>query len=335
MKKDGVSFFDNTLDNCMFQKCNLVSIIIPVYKVDKYLNKCLDSVVNQSYRNLDIILINDGSPDHCPIICDEWAQKDSRIRVFHQENQGVSAARNVGLQNMHGDYFTCIDPDDYWHVDYIKNLLTVLQESKADLSFCGLFNINSKNKIVKKIARPKEVLCGNDIKKSVWGNYGYVVGSVCKMFKTRIVQNNHLTYTNGLKNGEDWIFLNDYLNYCKKTVHCGESLYYCLIRDESASSNVSRDCFSHTRLELWNSINKDFFFKKKYDPWINRCLEIANDIVLDSIRHKEVAIKEIHTIKKFIKNYRFSFLLKAKMPAVKKAWYTFKYFFPSIVVWKR
>ena len=88
---------------------DLISVIVPVYKVEKYLNKCVQSIVNQTYKNLEIILVDDGSPDNCPQMCDEWAKKDSRIKVIHKENGGVSSARNAGLDNSFGDYIGFID----------------------------------------------------------------------------------------------------------------------------------------------------------------------------------------------------------------------------------
>ena len=90
-----------------------VSIIIPVYKVEKYIHRCVDSVLNQTYKNLEILLVDDGSPDNCCAICDEYAIKDTRIRVFHKENGGQSSARNLALDNMTGDYVMFVDSDDY------------------------------------------------------------------------------------------------------------------------------------------------------------------------------------------------------------------------------
>ena len=86
-----------------------VSVIVPVYNVEKYLHKCLDSIINQTYRNLEIILVDDGSPDNCGAICDEYAQKDSRIKVIHQKNGGLSAARNTGLDCAVGEYISFVD----------------------------------------------------------------------------------------------------------------------------------------------------------------------------------------------------------------------------------
>ncbi|MCH5320896.1 MAG: glycosyltransferase, partial [Eubacterium sp.] len=90
-----------------------VSIIVPVYNVEKYLNRCVESIVKQTYTNLEIILVDDGSPDNCPAMCDAWAERDSRIKVIHKENGGVSSARNIGIDNADGDYISFVDSDDY------------------------------------------------------------------------------------------------------------------------------------------------------------------------------------------------------------------------------
>ena len=102
----------------------MISVIVPIYKVEKYLRRCVDSILNQSYTDFELLLIDDGSPDGCPQICDEYAQQDTRVRVFHKPNGGLSDARNYGLDRMKGEYVSFIDSDDYVGPDY----LTVLVE---------------------------------------------------------------------------------------------------------------------------------------------------------------------------------------------------------------
>lgn len=112
----------------------LISIIIPIYKVEPYLRRCLDSVVNQTYTNLEIILVDDGSPDDCPKICDEYASRDNRIIVIHKKNGGLSDARNAGLDICKGEYISFIDSDDWVERDYIEVLFNLLQKTNADIA---------------------------------------------------------------------------------------------------------------------------------------------------------------------------------------------------------
>lgn len=112
----------------------MVSVIIPVYKVEEYLDRCMESVCNQSYSNLEIILVDDGSPDNCPKMCDAWAKKDCRVRVIHQENGGLSVARNSGLRESRGDYIIYIDSDDYIKTDMIEVLVAIIQKYSVDVA---------------------------------------------------------------------------------------------------------------------------------------------------------------------------------------------------------
>lgn len=112
----------------------LISVIVPIYKVEKYLERCIESIRKQTYSNLEIILIDDGSPDNCGKICEEYAQKDSRIKVIHKKNGGLSDARNVGLDVMQGEYVTCIDSDDFVSKYFIENLWIAMEENECSIS---------------------------------------------------------------------------------------------------------------------------------------------------------------------------------------------------------
>ena len=111
----------------------LISIIVPVYKVEPFLRRCIDSILAQTYTNLEIILVDDGSPDNCGLICDEYAAKDSRIKVIHKENGGVSIARNCGLDSSNGDYIVFIDSDDFVAKKHIENLFYCANIFSADI----------------------------------------------------------------------------------------------------------------------------------------------------------------------------------------------------------
>lgn len=129
----------------------LITVIIPCYKVEQYLPKCINSVLTQTYTNLEIILVDDGSPDNCGNICDNYAQKDSRIKVIHKTNGGLSDARNKGIDIAHGEYITFIDSDDYVSNDYIEVLYNLLKENNAQMSICLPYCISEMNETIIRI----------------------------------------------------------------------------------------------------------------------------------------------------------------------------------------
>lgn len=115
----------------------LVSIIVPCYKVEQYLPNCIESILCQSYTNWELVLVDDGSPDNCGNICDDYAVKDNRIKVVHKQNGGLSSARNAGLDIMQGKYVSFLDSDDFWHEDYLQLMMKHVIEDKADIVQCG------------------------------------------------------------------------------------------------------------------------------------------------------------------------------------------------------
>ena len=125
----------------------LISVIVPIYNVEKYLERCLDSIIKQTYKNLDIILVDDGSIDNSTKICDEYVKKDSRIKVIHKENGGLSDARNVGIDNSDGKYICFIDSDDYIELDMIENLYDGIVKNNANICCCGKLLEYEKNKL--------------------------------------------------------------------------------------------------------------------------------------------------------------------------------------------
>ena len=128
----------------------LISVIVPVYNVEKYLDKCIKSIINQTYRRLEILLVDDGSTDTSGEICDVYALKDSRIRVIHKENGGLSDARNIAIDIMTGEYVVYIDSDDYIESGYISYLYGLIIENCADISICNFKYINEAGKLINK-----------------------------------------------------------------------------------------------------------------------------------------------------------------------------------------
>lgn len=118
---------------------DLISIIVPIYNVEDYLCRCIDSIINQTYKNLEIILVDDESPDRCGVICDEYAQKDNRIKVIHQKNKGLSGARNTGIESANGRYIAFVDSDDYIASDMYEILYSDIEKYNAGISICNRY----------------------------------------------------------------------------------------------------------------------------------------------------------------------------------------------------
>lgn len=125
----------------MQMKKDLVSIVVPVYGVEKYLSECIDSILAQTYQSLEVILVNDGSPDNCGAICDAYAARDSRVKVIHKPNGGAASARNMGLDAARGDYICLIDSDDWVYPHYVEMLHEQLVQAGADISVCSFTNV--------------------------------------------------------------------------------------------------------------------------------------------------------------------------------------------------
>lgn len=127
---------------------DLISVIVPIYRVEQYLDTCIKSITGQSYSNLEIILVDDGSPDRCPEMCDEWAKKDHRVKVIHKENGGLSDARNTGLDIATGKYVAFVDSDDWIEENYISYLHQVCKETKSDVVACGIRNVREDKNVL-------------------------------------------------------------------------------------------------------------------------------------------------------------------------------------------
>ena len=163
----------------------LISVIVPVYNVEKYLPQCLDSIKNQTYTNLEIILVDDGSTDSSGIICDNAATKDKRIKVIHKENMGISHTRNIGIQNSSAELISFIDSDDYVNENYIQYLYNLLNKSKSDIAIgAHIIEYNSGNLHYKGIGKDleesyspnqvlQEILLDKNVDISVWGKLFY------------------------------------------------------------------------------------------------------------------------------------------------------------------
>ena len=143
---------------------DLISVIVPVYNVESYLNRCIESLVRQTYKYLEIILVDDGSLDGCPHICDKWSERDNRIHVIHKTNGGLSSARNAGLKVAKGEYIAFLDSDDWIHTKFIEHLYITIKDYKVDIAACDICQVYTEkqdekiNKLSVKIYSTEEAL---------------------------------------------------------------------------------------------------------------------------------------------------------------------------------
>lgn len=213
-----------------------ISVIVPVYNVEKYLCKCIDSIINQTYTNLEIILIDDGSPDNCGVVCDDYFLKDNRIKVIHKENGGLSDARNAGLDIAIGDYISFIDSDDYIHKDFYKTLINLIVKYNADIAQCEFLDVyeedvdnfsNDKLYINEKIT----ILNNNEAINNLFNeNYVNTVVVWNKLYKKELFKN--IRYPKG-KIHEDEYTTYKLLFSAKKIVSISMQMYYYLRRSNS------------------------------------------------------------------------------------------------------
>lgn len=170
----------------------LISIIVPVYKTEKYLNRCVKSIVNQTLKDFELILIDDGSPDQSGKMCDDWAQKDKRIRVIHQENKGAGAARNAGLDIAQGEYIGFVDSDDWIHPQMYEVLFKALKDTHAQASICNLRRVNNYNKDFSKIENNYQIQIKDKREMLEWFFRIHGEDSSIQQIGTRLIKKNIL-----------------------------------------------------------------------------------------------------------------------------------------------
>lgn len=237
-----------------------VSIIVPVYNVEEYLSKCLDSIINQSYKNLEIICVDDGSTDKSGVICDEYAKKDSRIKVYHKTNEGVSSARNLALSASTGDYIGFVDSDDWIEPTMYETLVNAIESKQADIAVCSFSKVyNNKIDKIQNNQHIKEDILGiSDILRYAFNpdNYrGFNIGIWNKLFTTKFLK--LCQFEENLLCGQDFVFFVEATLKSKSCVYIHNHLYNYYKRNDS---NVRNQNLNFRSLAL-----------KGYDIAIDKC----------------------------------------------------------------
>ena len=240
----------------------LISIIVPIYRTEKYLKKCIESIQAQLYRNIEIILIDDGSPDECGNICDQFAKQDKRIRVYHIDNSGLSSARNYGIQRAHGEWIGFVDSDDWIEPNMYKNLYRNAIQYAADISTCGCY-LEYRNKTVleKQDFTTRLYSTIIDLGKGYYedkiiGNYAWN-----KLYKRDVF--NKVMFPEG-KYFEDWYITTRHIRIGYKTVSSTEPLYHyrqrinSIVRTTSLSIAIDRWEARVDRFDLLSAILSEY-----------------------------------------------------------------------------
>lgn len=235
----------------------LVSVVIPVYNIEKYIQRCVESILRQNYKEFEIVLIDDGSTDNSGRICDMLASTSDKIRVFHKENQGVSIARNLGLSEAIGDYITFVDSDDYVSPQYIEHLVNGAKQESCGLVQAGF--------IAKRTTSQEEVKC---IDKETLTEDGEIIfkkirGFVCsKLFLRDVIITHGIEFSPELTLAEDLCFVLDYIYHIRKVRFIEATDYYYNIRDGSASKKI------HKFTNLYTQIVKEYnLVLRLYEKW--------------------------------------------------------------------
>lgn len=195
----------------------MISIVIPIYNVASFLDQCIQSIAFQSYPNFECILVDDGSTDGSELICDKWAVKDTRIKVLHQNNQGVSVARNRGIEKAKGEYITFVDSDDWIESTYLEDMITPMLSHDVDLVISGLIQ-RFKDGTSKSFCGHTEWIELNDnfVKEFVDLNKKYLLfGPFVKLYKSSIIKEHSIQFPLEYSYGEDLIFNYHYLSYIR------------------------------------------------------------------------------------------------------------------------
>lgn len=212
----------------------IISVIVPVYNVAHYLKQCIESIINQE-GNIEVILVDDGSPDESPSICDEYAQKDNRIHVIHKQNGGVSSARNAGLDTAQGEWIWFVDGDDYIADNVLKRIYQEIQKHPhADLIQMGMNYLYDDHKII-----PQEIEGIDNLDKNRFLLQHISYHNPRILFKREIIEKNRLRFTQGLRVAEDQEFQLKYMMLCKTPIQIPISAYIYRQREGSATHDAS------------------------------------------------------------------------------------------------
>lgn len=264
----------------------LISVIVPIYNAEKYLKICIDSIINQSYYNIQIILVDDGSEDNCPAICDEYAQLDTRIIVIHKKNQGLVLARKSGLQIATGEYITFVDADDYIDIDTYEKIVNNINYDMPDIIAYDLIEEYSDRTVKKenqfsaglyKEEQLKEKIYPKMLSTGVFFEYGILPNLVCKFIRNDFAKKAGIEVNGEVRFGEDADATFQYMAKAQavQIIHYAP-YHYCKREGTMVQASVKKECIKY----LQSDLEKTFFEAGIYETMKNQLADYINFVTL-------------------------------------------------------
>lgn len=249
----------------------LISVIVPVYNAEKYLDKCVNSIINQKYKELEIILVDDGSKDNSLDLCKKYAEKDNRIKVIHKENGGVSTARNTGIEASRGDFIAFVDSDDYIDENMYFNMIQKVKKYSCDMVMCDCYKVNVGNKEI----FTHDIRAGFYDKDQLYKeyfdkllmldsiNYPATISNWVMLIKSDIIKDKKLKYIEGVRYSEDLLFGSQVMYYTNRFYYLKGECYYNYINNPISATSTYYEKKWDNFVQLYYEIKR--FFQNKTD----------------------------------------------------------------------
>lgn len=277
----------------------LISVIVPVYNVEPYLDRCVNSLVSQTYKNLEIILVDDGSTDASPKMCDNWAEKDKRIRVIHKNNGGLSDARNIGIDASKGEYIAFVDSDDWIDLNYYETLYKQLIQSNAQIAASGVILSYDDYEDSERYSQKAGIYTSEEALQTIQNDAGFLAVACNKLYEKKLFQK--LRYPHGVIHEDEFVTYR-VMAYAKRMVLCPEVRYHYRQRDGSIMTK--KKCEKEMSM-LDAAIGRVEFFAQHYPNLLLKdkygfCLCCYNIFCLAQKQHNAQVMQEVRKKRKKI-----------------------------------
>lgn len=293
----------------------LISVVVPVYKVEKYLDRCVESIIAQTYKNLEIILVDDGSPDVCPALCDAWAEKDSRIVVVHKPNGGLSDARNAGANVARGQYVGFVDSDDYVSEDMYESMYNHMMETGADMAICGVADVYSDH-VENPSSQARTVMTSQEVLSDIFLNKTLMVGVPPRLYPAWLVR--EVPQPVGKTHEDAWVVVDHLSKVEKIAVDTTPRYFYwhaegtITSKPETRARQDNIDAWEHNR-ELVEQQ-----FPAILDDVMFRCYWAHFDVLDGMILSNNPEVERRENIVKWLKDHKKGILSHPEMNIKRK-----------------